>query len=596
MKTFSRATAASLLLLLAGCSGGSGSDSGEVQISITDAAGDFYAYAVDVSSVQLKRADGATVETLPTVTRVDFSEYVELAELFTVRTVPVGTYTGMRLTLDYTSAQILVEDAAGGAVAVTALNEAGAALTTLTVDVDFGPRDRMTIVPGVPAHVTLDFDLAASHRVNDTANPTSVTVLPVLFADAQLNDDRPYRLRGLVERVSVPDNLFALDLRPFDRRTGDFGNIRVEVTNATHYEISGQHYTGTPGLVALAALDRPAPAAVLGHWDRPRRQFVAERVFAGTAERGDNDDFVRGHVVARNGNTLTVLGLLADNDQDRAVFSRSITVELANNTVVFKEGTGPATIGDISVGQKIGVLGTHDSGTGDTAHVNARYVRMRITDLGGTVVQVSPLVVDLQSFGRVPIGRFNFAGTGTPGNDANPDQYEVDTGLMLLTGIEIGDPVRARGFVAPFGAAPPDFDATAVFNASQMPAGLGINWKLPGSAAAFPALEAGQIVVDLDNPDLGQLHHVRRGGVITDLTALGGDLTVVPAALGRYAIATQGAITVYGNFPDFSAALAGHMGAGQRAWILWGGGRFDDDTITFTAPGAAVILLPPPPG
>lgn len=593
MKTFARVTMAGLLLALAGCAEDSGGE-GKLQIAMTDAAGDFYTYAVDVTSVALKRADGATVETLPTTTRVDFAEYVELAELFTVRTVPVGTYTGMRLTLDYSEAQIAVENAAGAPVEVTAVGAGGAPLTTLTVDVDFGPRDRLTIVPGVPAHVTLDFDLAASHQVDDAADPATVTVLPVLFADAQLNDDRPYRLRGLVERVSVPDNLFGLDLRPFDRRSGDFGNIRVEVTPATQYEINGQHYVGAPGLQALAALDLPAPAAVLGQLDRARRQFVAARVFAGTAERGDNDDVVRGHVVARTGNTLTVLGLLADNDQHRATFSRTITVELANTTVVFKEGAGVATITDVSVGQKIGVLGTHDAGAGDAAHLNARYLRMLQTNLAATVVQVSPMILDLQAFDRVPAGRFNFAGTGTPGNDANPDQYEVDTGALTLAGVEPGDPVRVRGFVAPFGAAPPDFDAIAVFNAAQMPAALGVNWKLPGSAAAFPALEAAQIVVDLDNPDLGLLHHVRRGGVFTDLVALDGDLTVVPAALGRYAIAAPGSVMVYGNFADFSAALAERMGGGSRAWILGAGGRFDDATVTFTAPGAAVILLPAP--
>ena len=274
MKTFARSLVAGLLLL-GGCSG-SDSESGKVQIAITDAAGDFYTYAVDVSSIALKRADGALVETLPNATRVDFAEYVELAELFTVRTVPVGTYTGMRLTLDYTGAQIVVENTAGSTATVTAVNEAGAALTSLTVDVDFGPRDRMTIVPGVPAHVTLDFDLAASHRLNNAANPTTVTVLPVLFADAQLNDDRPYRLRGLVETVSVPDSVFVLDLRPFDRRTGDYGDIRVEVTDATVYEISGQHLVGAPGLQALAALTLPAPAAVFGR----DRAFLVARVEA----------------------------------------------------------------------------------------------------------------------------------------------------------------------------------------------------------------------------------------------------------------------------------------------------------------------------
>ena len=133
MKTLARAWVASLLLALAGCSGGDG-ESGKVQVSITDAAGDFHSYSVDVTSVALKRLNGGTVETLPNATRVDFAEYVELAELFTVRTVPAGTYTGMRLTLDYSTAQIMVENGAGNPVAVAAVDELGAPLATLTVD------------------------------------------------------------------------------------------------------------------------------------------------------------------------------------------------------------------------------------------------------------------------------------------------------------------------------------------------------------------------------------------------------------------------------------------------------------------------------
>lgn len=592
MKTWARLIVASLFLL-AGCNDESSPKTGQLQVGITDAAGDFYSYSVDVTSVALKRADGAMIETLPTVTRVDFAEYVELAELFTIRTVPSGTYTGLRLTLDYGNAQILVENGAGNPAAVSAVNQAGAPLATQTVDVNFGPRDRLTVLPGVPAHVLLDFDLAASNQVDDASNPTKVTVLPVLFADAHLNDDRPYRLRGLVEAVSLAENQFRLDLRPFDRRAGDFGKVNVNVTGATHYEISGQHYVGAPGLQALAALNLPAPAAVVGQFDRASRRFFAARVFAGTAERGAADDFVRGHVVARNGNTLIVLGALVDRDEDRAAFSRTITVDLHGSTTVFKEATGIASIGDVSVGQKIDVLGDHDTGTGDAMHMDARYVRLRYTDLAATVVQVSPLVLDLQAFDRVPAARFNFTGAGTSGNDANPDQYEVDTGSLALDGLAAGAPVRVRGFVAPFGDAPPDFAAITVLNAAQMPAALGINWKFPGSSAAFPALEAGQIVVDLQNPDLGVLHHVRRGGVFTDLTALGGDLTVVPAELGRYAIASRGSITVFGNFADFSAALATRMAGGERAWVLGAGGRFDDASVTFTAPGAAVILTPP---
>jgi len=237
----------------------------------------------------------------------------------------------------------------------------------------------------------------------------------------------------------------------------------------------------------------------------------------------------------------------------------------------------------------VDILGNHDTGTGDTAHVNARHVRMRITDAGATVVQVSPMVLNVQAFGRVPVGRFDFTGTGS-----DPANYQVNTGSLGLAGVESGDPVRVRGFPTPFGSAPPDFDAVAVINAAEMPAAVGVSWTFPGSAAAFPALEASQIVADLDDPKLGLLHHVRRAGVVTDLTTLGGDLSVIPATLGRYATVVPGKITVFGNFADFTAAVAEHMALGSTAWILGAGGKFEDATVTFTASGAAVVLIPPP--
>jgi hypothetical protein len=583
-----------LAAVLTGCGSDPDPGQGQVQIAVTDAPGDFFSYSVDVTSVALRRADGALVETLPTRTRIDFSEYVELAELLTVRTVPAGLYTGLRLTFDYAGAQIVVEDDAGAPVAVTAVNESGQPLGTLTLAVDFAERDAFRVAPGVPAHVTLDFDLAASHRLDSTAAPAAVTVLPVLFADAQLNDARPYRLRGAVERVDVAGNRFQIDLRPFDRRAGDYGDVAVHVTDTTHYEIDRQSFTGAPGLQALAGLDLPVAALVVGQVDRLARTFTALHVFAGSGERNADDDYVRGHVLARDGNRLTVIGLLVDRDEDQARFSRAITVDLdPAATTVSKQGGGAVTAADISVGQKVDVVGDHDTGTGDTAHVNARHVRLRYTDLSATVVSVAPLVLDLQAIGRVPAGRFDFAGTGAPGDDASAEAYEVDTGTLTLDGVDPGEPVRVRGFVAPFGLAPPDFTAQTVLDASQVPAGLGVSWQLPGSNAAFPAVNESLIVADLDDPLLGALHHVRRARVITDLTTLAGDLSLVPAQRGRYALVTRDGVTAYATFADFTQAVSLRMAAGGKARLLVAGGRFDDATVTFSAPHAAVVLLPP---
>ena len=58
---------------IVGCSGGGDGGSGtmatastgQAMVSLTDAAGDFLTYAVDVQSLTLTRRDGTVVETLP---------------------------------------------------------------------------------------------------------------------------------------------------------------------------------------------------------------------------------------------------------------------------------------------------------------------------------------------------------------------------------------------------------------------------------------------------------------------------------------------------------------------------------------------------
>ena len=52
-------------------------DCGLVYLALTDADGDFMSYTVDVTSLKLERANGATVETLPATTRIDFAQYVD---------------------------------------------------------------------------------------------------------------------------------------------------------------------------------------------------------------------------------------------------------------------------------------------------------------------------------------------------------------------------------------------------------------------------------------------------------------------------------------------------------------------------------------
>jgi len=62
---------------------------GVVGISLTDTAGDFLSYTVDVTSLTLTKADGTVVQALSQRARVDFARLVDLTEFVTAVTISV---------------------------------------------------------------------------------------------------------------------------------------------------------------------------------------------------------------------------------------------------------------------------------------------------------------------------------------------------------------------------------------------------------------------------------------------------------------------------------------------------------------------------
>ena len=214
------------VLSLVGCGGGSGGSSsggggqttsGEVVIGITDAEGDFVSYSVDIVSITLTKASGAVVETLPLTTRVDFAQYTEMTEFVTAATIPSGVYTGARIRLDYTNADIRVEDASGQAVAAAVKDQNGQPITTMELTVKLDDRASLLIVPGIPAHLTLDFNLQASNTVNTSVSPPLVTVQPFLVAQVNQEDPKTHRIRGPLKSVNQNNSSFQVILCPYHR-------------------------------------------------------------------------------------------------------------------------------------------------------------------------------------------------------------------------------------------------------------------------------------------------------------------------------------------------------------------------------------------
>ena len=153
------------------------------------------------------------VEALPVATRVDFAQYVEMTEFLTAATIPVGRYVEAALELDYSKADLQMEGSGGSAVPVDTNNivdDSGATINRLTVAVQLQGQNALVIVPGIPAHLTLDFDLSASNHVDltDPAQPI-VTVDPQLIAEVNPKNPKIHRLRGPLKEVNASEDFFS---------------------------------------------------------------------------------------------------------------------------------------------------------------------------------------------------------------------------------------------------------------------------------------------------------------------------------------------------------------------------------------------------
>lgn len=627
MKLFNRARAlfgvlAVSLLTLTACGGGSGnelettqqptgcdaSSCGSLFVAMTDADGDFLSYAVDVVSLKLKRANGTVVETLPNQTRVDFAQYVDLTEFITAATIPNGTYVEGTLRLDYTNAAVTVEQN-GQPVAARVVDANGVALGVVDVRVVLDNRHRLVVAPGLPALLTLDFNLAATNTVDLTTTPVTVKARPTLIASLEPVVEKEIRLRGSLVSVDVAANSYTVDVRPFNHPNARHGRVVVHTTNATAFEVNGVASTGAVGLQALQSAGEGTATIAFGTLNTTTRAFTAERVHAGTSVPGQDRDTVIGTVLSRTGNELTVRGgtivrMLEPNmssanaQDDRATFVRGdIKVIVGPNTVVLKDGIGIQSNGAqaLSVGQLIHASGSF-SGTGGQNVIDATQgrVRMHLTHLIGTVVSNNPglLTLNLAAINGRRVDAFNFAGTGTAtATDADPTHYEIATPPITIMQILNGRPMRAFGFVTPFGAAPPDFTSRTLVSYAELRALLSVGWGDEGASAPFTSMNPTGLVLNLANPDLGLRHHILFGPIAIDLQSLPASPTIVGASTSQtmFVIVTANGINHYSDFSEFVAALTNGLNGAKLVSFTSNGG-YDAASSTLTIRDAVAIL------
>lgn len=628
MRTITKGLLLAFAMTLAACGGGAGTttsdnpiaavecnpddpathdECGTVIVGLTDADGDFVNYTVDVLSIELETANGRTVETLPRRTRINFTDYVDLTEIVSARMIPPATYVAGTIRIDYTDAEIFVE-ADGDSKEAIVKNMAGDVLGQTELRVRLANRDQLRITRGRAALLQLDFDLDASHTVDIAPTPAEATSEMFIVAEVSPVDEKQIRARGLLGAVNVDEMTYAIRVRPFHDRDGDHGRLRVHVTNETEFEVNGELFAGADGLRALDAAGAGTPTVAGGTLNVADREFTAVRVLAGSSVPGYDSDAVVGNVIARDGNLLTVRGATIIPSDRSAHFHDDVVVEVGPDTAVFRDGHRRRDLGidAISIGQRVTIRGDVGDAATDADAPQILFdatqgaVRMHVTRVSGIVnsAMAGQADITLHAIDRRRAEIFDFTGTGaSPAEDADPANYEINTGSMLLAAFAEGKPIVAKGFPSAFGMAPPDFHGRTVIDYTDVRSKLGFGWGQEGTTAPFASSGVEGLVVDIDNEDLGGRHHVKQGPVLIDLASLDSDTTIVPTDRERKAfyIKTADSLRMYSDFADFIADLNSSLDGATAARSLHAAGEYDSDTNVFTAVKIGVYLLEPSP-
>lgn len=577
------------LSVFAGCSGSSGSsgqDQGEVAISLTDAKGDFITYAVDVKSVILTRANGEEIQVLAEPTTVDFAQYVDVLELLTSAHVPLGAYTKATLVLDYSNADIRVENSEGAAVQVETIEDGeGHAITELSVSVYLENQCALVVSPGLIARLSLDFDLKTSNTVAfSLSGNASLVVEPNLIAEIDKETPKAERVRGLLDTVNVDESYFDINICPFlhhfKNKKHGFGHTRIYSMDDTVFEINGVGYVGDEGLEALSDIDEDTPVIVKGNMNMDERKFEAREVYVGSSVPGVIGDAVTGSVVGRSGNTLQVNGMVSSQIGSYFRLNDTVTVTLSEDTVVKKQGsTEVFSIDDIAPGQNIWITGDLSMTESETLALDATEgsARLLVTVLRGHVAEdlASPyLNIDLGTINLRKAELFDFTGTGmNAAGDADPLSYEVETGDLDTSVFNGDDPIKVYGFVNAFGAAPYDFQATKLVNYVTLPALLSVKW-IPSTLNPFESMDEEGLMLDLSGQTVFHLL------LKADIRENDEEVTLVPAEQGVYVIKMSGRPYIFTDFTKFVEKLDTLLDGSNRMKRLFATGGFDRNNKT----------------
>ncbi len=601
-----------------------------VTLTATASTDTFLTYRVGLVSVELQTSSGKTgVQVLPSGTTVDLANLVNVSEILGVAPVVKGNYKSVAVTVDYSSAEIVYDDGSANGLSVKPLAAAGGAVGQVTLQLDLDPSATFSVASKGASRLALNFNLAASNIVNVAAK--TVTVTPLLGASASPIDTKPVRIRGPLMSAVVADTnnsnntigSFATGVTPFDFSVAGSGQLGISPTSVTTFIINGTPYTGSAGVTALAALNTGTMVVTLGSLTSTTStsttttttdtatdatssssstdvSFSATQVLAGTTVQSASLDRVSGVVTGRSGDTLTIDdGTLIAVDGSNTFLTGTATVLVGPSTLVTVSGEGAPgvnSIAQISVGSMVYAFGTSTGvNSGNiTLDASAGQVQLGQSTASGivTVQGTGSLNLNLATLGGRSVNAFDFAGTGATASSAA--SYLVTTGALSLANAIVGVPVQATGFIASFGAAPPDFSASTLLDPTTITAELAVDYGA-GTAAPFTTYNSTSITINAQNASIGTRHEILLGAQSINLVGITTPPIIVPsttAATMLFAIAhtVSGTVENFQTYAAFITQLQAELTGSLLVTGVTAAGQYTTSTYTFSASNMTVTL------
>jgi len=603
-------------------------------LTTTDDPGQFASYVVTIDSVVLVGKLNGAVSAVAVPEVVDFTKLTNLSELWATASLPVDTYTSAIITLDYTNAQssVLVN---GAPVKVSIVDPSGVVPTTIAVTVTFDSSNLLVLQPTFATsnalRLAINYDIAASNKVDLTASPPKLTVKPFLSVATTAADSKLIRVRGPLINSSVNVGTYTVVVRPFFDEVNSLGTNTIFNDANTVYTLDGITYVGTPGITALSQTSAgstetaayttfeptPTPAAGVS-----AGVFHSKYVVAGSTLEDFFTYGLEGDVIARSGNTLTLRGATLFANAAQLIQSQDLDsqVILGPGTLVTADGLstlGALNYNSVAVGQHITARGLYSAAASGAAILDSSgsstdtgSVRLQSTEAFGSLISsaAGSLTLNLQAIQNYPVSVYNFAGNGTSAaQDPTAANFVVNTAALTLPTAAAGDPLWIDGYVAPFGSAPPDFLAQSVNAEPGVPGTLVVTWTGSGTPAPFAPLTATSLAIDLTNAAFGS-GQLRIGAESVDITTLSASPSIVPAvavpaanglplftprfSVGAGAISESSTspILSFNEFAAFVTQLTTTFATPTSATQFVARGLYDRASNTFTASSIDVVL------